>query len=204
LGHLDPYEVLGVPVHADANAIAAAYRALARRHHPDVSRAPDAERRMAEINAAWAILREPGRRAAYDRSRLKHPETRHHAAPAGAAAGGTRAPGGGAHGAHHAPAGVHPAARGIPEWRRGVDGEGAAGPPPGPRSGTVLPFGRHIGWSIGEVARADPGYLQWLSERREGAPYREEIARTLAPMLRRADHRLPEAAQIKRRRLPFR
>jgi hypothetical protein len=44
----------------------------------------------------------------------------------------------------------------------------------------VLPFGRHIGWSIGEVARIDPGYLAWLQPRREGEPYREEIGRYLA------------------------
>jgi hypothetical protein len=46
----------------------------------------------------------------------------------------------------------------------------------------VLPFGRHIGWSLHEIARADPGYLAWLAERREGAPYREEIRTLLASM----------------------
>ena len=42
------------------------------------------------------------------------------------------------------------------------DGTGGAGPPPGRPSGSVLDFGRHIGWSIGEIARFDPGYLEWL------------------------------------------
>ena len=55
------------------------------------------------------------------------------------------------------------------------DGAGAAGRPPGRPSGSVLDFGRHVGWSIGEIARVDPGYLMWLAERREGEPYREEI-----------------------------
>lgn len=55
------------------------------------------------------------------------------------------------------------------------DGTGAAGRPPGRPSGSVLDFGRHIGWSIGEIARVDPGYLVWLAERREGEPYRAEI-----------------------------
>jgi curved DNA-binding protein CbpA len=55
------------------------------------------------------------------------------------------------------------------------DGTGAAGRPPGRPSGSVLGFGRHVGWSIGEIARVDPGYLVWLAERREGEPYREEI-----------------------------
>ena len=55
------------------------------------------------------------------------------------------------------------------------DGTGGAGPAPGRPSGSVLQFGRHLGWSIGEVARVDPGYLVWLAERGEGEPYREEI-----------------------------
>jgi curved DNA-binding protein CbpA len=57
----------------------------------------------------------------------------------------------------------------------GGDGTGAAGRPPGRPSGSVLDFGRHVGWSLGEVARVDPGYLVWLAERREGARYRDEI-----------------------------
>ena len=55
------------------------------------------------------------------------------------------------------------------------DGTGGAGDPPGNPWGSVLPFGRHVGWSLGEVARVDPGYLLWLAERPEGAPYRDEI-----------------------------
>jgi len=39
----------------------------------------------------------------------------------------------------------------------------------------VLDFGRHIGWSIGEIARVDPGYLEWLSQQREGRRYAAEI-----------------------------
>ena len=61
------------------------------------------------------------------------------------------------------------------EWRNAPDGTGAAGKPPGPQSGSILPFGRFIAWSIGEIARFDPGYLDWLDQRREGAPYHEEI-----------------------------
>jgi curved DNA-binding protein CbpA len=57
----------------------------------------------------------------------------------------------------------------------GPDGTGGAGRPPGRPSGSVLQFGRHIGWSIGEIARIDPGYLVWLAERPEGARYRDEI-----------------------------
>jgi hypothetical protein len=55
----------------------------------------------------------------------------------------------------------------------------------------VLPFGRHIGWSLGEIARVDPGYLVWLEGRREGAPYREEIGRLLAPLRNAATEQQP-------------
>ncbi len=46
----------------------------------------------------------------------------------------------------------------------------------------MLPFGRHIGWSLGEIARVDPGYLVWLRDRHEGEPYRVEIAQVLRTM----------------------
>lgn len=59
---LDPYRVLGVDHAADPEVVATAYRTLARLHHPDVSRDADAERRMADINAAWWTLRDPHRR----------------------------------------------------------------------------------------------------------------------------------------------
>ena len=83
----------------------------------------------------------------------------------------------------------------------GPNGEGAAGPPPGNPSGSVLDFGRHIGWSLGEIARYDPGYLAWLRDRLEGTRYRAEIDLLLeqhrAPARRRPD------GLRGRRRLPF-
>ena len=62
------------------------------------------------------------------------------------------------------------------------DGTGCAGDPPGNPSGSVVPFGRHVGWSLGEIARIDPGYLLWLAERPEGARYRDEINGLLSRM----------------------
>ena len=59
---------------------------------------------------------------------------------------------------------------------------GAAGPPPGRPSGAVLDFGIFAGWSLGEIARYDPGYLAWLAERKEGRPHLAAIERHLAPM----------------------
>jgi DnaJ-like protein/exodeoxyribonuclease X-like protein len=62
-----------------------------------------------------------------------------------------------------------------PSQMRTPDGEGAAGPPPGNPSGTVLNFGRYNGWSLGEVARRDLEYLEWLDRMAIGRTYREEI-----------------------------
>jgi len=62
----DYYKTLGVPRTATADEIKKAYRKLARKHHPDVSKAPGAGDRMAELNEANAVLSAPERRAAYD------------------------------------------------------------------------------------------------------------------------------------------
>jgi curved DNA-binding protein len=63
----DPYDVLGVGRDASQEDIRRAYRRLARSHHPDVSKEPDAETRFKDISEAYDVLRDPERRAAYDR-----------------------------------------------------------------------------------------------------------------------------------------
>jgi curved DNA-binding protein len=63
----DYYQVLGVERSATEHEIKKAFRKLARKHHPDLSQAKDAQARMQEINEAHEVLRDPERRAAYDR-----------------------------------------------------------------------------------------------------------------------------------------
>ena len=58
--------MLGVARDAPADAIKKAFRKLARKYHPDVSKEPDAGKRMAEINEAHTVLSDPEKRAAYD------------------------------------------------------------------------------------------------------------------------------------------
>ena len=58
---------------------------------------------------------------------------------------------------------------------REPDGLGAAGSPPGRPSGSVLNFGRYAGWSLGEIARQDLEYIEWLDRAPIGRQYREEI-----------------------------
>jgi hypothetical protein len=51
----------------------------------------------------------------------------------------------------------------------------SAGPPPGNPSGTVLNFGRYAGWSLGEIARTDLEYLEWLDRMPIGRAHQAEI-----------------------------
>lgn len=68
----DYYETLGVPRDADIDQIKKAYRKLARTHHPDMSKAPDAEAHFKDVAEAYATLKDTAKRAAYDE--LGHPK----------------------------------------------------------------------------------------------------------------------------------
>lgn len=68
----DYYASLGVKRDATAEEIKKAFRKLARKYHPDVSKEPDAEVRMKEINEANAVLSDPEKRAAYDQLGSNH------------------------------------------------------------------------------------------------------------------------------------
>lgn len=62
----DYYRILGVERDADAAAIKTAYRKLARKFHPDVSKEADAESRFKDISEAYNTLKDPEKRGAYD------------------------------------------------------------------------------------------------------------------------------------------
>lgn len=134
----DPYRILQVQPHADPDVVRAAYRVLARKLHPDASVAmdPAAERRMADLNWAYAIVRDPVQRQAWESDRRRAPPPTPAEDP------------------------THGAARGP----LGADG-----------AGTRLDFGRYEGWTLGEVVKRDPDYLDWLRRHASGARYRDSI-----------------------------
>ena len=245
----DPYKVLQVDPAAEYEVIESAYRRLARKYHPDVSSEPDSHEKMIAINQAWEQLRDPVKRAAVDRARLRMAGAAAWVAAADAHANTGGKPASPAHASatppaspvappgypHGGPVGT-PTARdfgsmtdpafaassggadtaaasgtaGPRSWASGrvslggsasgaasrPDGAGAAGPPPGKPSGSVLNFGRYSGWSLGEIARVETEYLEWLSRMPIGRTYQQEIDEILRAKGLRPQ---PAAAEPQRR-----
>jgi len=63
----DYYKIMGVDRKATPEEIKRAYRKLARKYHPDVSKERDAEAKFKEVGEAYEVLKDPKKRAAYDR-----------------------------------------------------------------------------------------------------------------------------------------
>lgn len=105
---LDPYVVLGVGRQASSEEIARAYRRAARLTHPDGGGSGPGSERFQAVSDAYEVLRDPGRRAGYDR---QHPFSRPEA-------GGTARYAG--PGSHHIVLGSRPS------WRGGRPGPAVA------------------------------------------------------------------------------
>lgn len=148
----DAYAVLQVDPEADWCVIAAAYRVLARRYHPDGA-APDPQR-MARINAAYAELRDPVSRGRLDADRQRGRDPVIDAHSRDSVSRPVWEP---------VPMGVSPPPTSRPRRTE-------------PAERLVLDFGRYAGWRLRDLARVDPDYLRWLSRHSSGLRYRDQIA----------------------------
>ena len=134
----DPFRILQVQPDADPDVVKAAYRVLARKLHPDagVPMNEAASTRMADLNWAWSVVRDPVQRSVWESARRRAPP----------------------------PTPRDEATHGAPRGPLGADG-----------AAMRLDFGRYEGWTLGEVVRRDPEYLDWLRRHPSGARYRDAI-----------------------------
>jgi curved DNA-binding protein CbpA len=146
-GKRDAYEILQIHPSALPEVVEAAYRVLAMLHHPDRNGSPDGSA-MAELNWAYATLRDPEQRIAYDRDRV--------AISIGAPARSTLL-------------------RRMEQTMNAAVDRDTASP-----ARMVLDFGRYEGLSLGQVARTDPAYLEWLKRHSSGLRYRHAIDEVMA------------------------
>ncbi|MFE9997007.1 DnaJ C-terminal domain-containing protein [Streptomyces avermitilis] len=136
----DYYDVLGVSRNADAEEIQQAFRKLARKHHPDINKDPDAEERFKEINDAYSVLSDPGQRQRYDRfgeNFRQIPEDYDERVAAAAGARGGGAAGGGPRVRFHTDRGENFADSDVDfdDLFGGIFGRGGPGGPRGPIPG---------------------------------------------------------------------
>ena len=125
---------------------------------------------MKRLNKAWDVIRDAQRRSAFDTERAVFLATTDAAAAAAVAA---RAPS-----------------------RPLVDDH--AGSPPGNPFGPVITFGRYEGWSIGEIARVDREFLEWL----RGVPAGRHLQHNIDALLRDISSSRGSAARFPDGRLP--
>lgn len=128
----DYYQVLGAAKDASAEEIKKAYRKLARKYHPDISKEEDAATKMAEVNEANAVLSDPEKRKAYDQ--LGDASHYQHAQSAGGG-GFQPPPGWDTHGFHFNQGGGHGGHEDYSSFFEDLFGRGqrtrhSSGPPP--------------------------------------------------------------------------
>ena len=147
----DPYEVLQVHRRAEPEVIRAAFRALARKYHPDFG--GDAHR-MVEITEAYAVLGNAEKRAAFDAQPVV-PQDPSPTQPATSPQGAWR------------PIRTATTPSSQPAWGT------ASG------SGSTIDFGRYTGWTVGALVNHDPDYLEWLARTPVGRRLTGEIEQAL-------------------------
>ena len=149
----DLYKVLHVDPEADPDVIEAAYGVLTSKLNPRTDLTGTHEVRLAELNRAYATLRDRAARLAYDKERSSDLVA--------------MGPGENGGGYHHMATGTL-----TERMQAGPNGERIAN--------LEITFGRYAGWTLGALARQDPEYLLWLSRHSSGIRYRSAILRLLS------------------------
>ena len=157
----DYYRMLQVDPEAEPEIITTAFRVLARRLHPDRDITGVHEYRMAELNRAYSVLRDPAQRRQYDAERKL-------AGPMQPVGPGTPDQAGERRG------GLAARMRAAAEADVSVRSDAAPGE-------ARLDFGRYAGMTLREIAAQDTEYLRWLSRHSSGLRYRAEIEKILGP-----------------------
>ena len=148
----DLYKVLQVDPEADPDVIEAAYAVLTAKLNPRTDLSGVHEVRLAELNRAFATLRDRAARLAYDKERGSDLVA--------------MGPGESGGGYYHIATGTL-----TERVQAGPNGENIAN--------LEITFGRYTGWTLGALARHDPEYLRWLSRHSSGIRYRSAILRLL-------------------------
>jgi curved DNA-binding protein CbpA len=168
----DYYKVLQVDPDAEQDIIEAAYQTLASRFHPDRDLTGVHEVRLRELDRAYSVLSNPGRRRAYDIERSD----------------GYRPVGPGEMIGAPVPAPEPAPVAGMENGSRGLNARIANGAPSnghdalGPIGSSVVDFGRFAGMSLRDIAGEDTEYLRWLTRHSSGIRFRGEIEKLLRSM----------------------
>jgi curved DNA-binding protein CbpA len=149
----DHYKLLQLDPEADPEVIRAAYRALARKLHPDDDFTGIEEYRLKELTRAYKILSDPDERKAYDLRRVFRMKM-----PVGPGPDQV---------SEEAELTTHLAERIHAHMDE---------PDPDERR---LDFGRYIGRTLREIAQQDPDYLRWLARHSSGIRFRSTILKIL-------------------------
>lgn len=160
----DLYQVLMVDRAVDGDILEAVYRRLVARYQPGAGGGAWAAGRLAAVERAYAILRDPYVRARYDARMAEDARLADHQDPAREEAVTAPSP----QALPTAPA-VQPATVRVVAERHPV---GSPGLP-------VLDFGRYAGWTLRQLAFHDPDYLEWLVRSPGGRQYRAQITAIL-------------------------
>jgi hypothetical protein len=183
---LNHYQALMVDPEVDADILGTVYRRLVQRFQSPLDRSGTTLQRLREVEDAYAVLRDPRRRARYDaqlEERMRHgdpdapafvaPTERPMTPPVVATQTGARA-------AFSRPAAPHVASQSRASWAAVPV---SSGRPSATRSAqvSVLDFGRYAGWTLRQLAARDPDYLEWLLRSPGGRQYRAEITALLEP-----------------------